>query len=163
MTKTVVMLIGPKGAGKTHMGAVLGRRTDIEFLRVEPIWLSLADGQDGWTVVEDAIDDLFQKTNCVVIESLGGSPGFEQLRGNLEQKYAVHYVRIAVPLEVCLEHVRTRDSNNHIPVSDDQVEAYNKLAAEVVLPWDLELVNEPPLTDQSILDSFESILKVVDP
>ena len=64
-------------------------------------------------------------------------------------------MRIVVPLDVCLARVRTRDPGDHIPVSEKNVEAYNRIAAQVTLPWDFEIRNEPPLTDEMILDAME--------
>lgn len=40
MSKTLYMLIGPKGSGKTHIGTLVNIHTDIKFLRVESIWLA---------------------------------------------------------------------------------------------------------------------------
>lgn len=157
MKKNVIMLIGPKGSGKTHIGTVLGKMTGVKFLRVEPIWLGLNEGEDGWALVESAIDDSLKHTNIVIIESLGGSQGFERLRCNLERKYTLRYVRIVASLTVCLERVRTRNSRDHIPVSEENVEAYNRIAAEVTLPWDFELRNDPPLTDKMILNAMAHI------
>jgi shikimate kinase len=45
--KLLYLLIGPKGSGKSHIGALVSQHTDIYFLRVEPIWLSLQPGEDG--------------------------------------------------------------------------------------------------------------------
>jgi len=157
MKKTVVMLIGPKGSGKTHIGAAIEKMAGVKFLRVEPIWLAIDEGQDGWAMVEAAIDDSLKHTGVVIIESLGGSRGFERLRFNLEQRYILKYVRIVVSLDVCLERVRTRNSRDHIPVSDENVETYNRIAAKVTLPWDYEMRNEPPMTDEMILDAMKRI------
>lgn len=157
MTKTVVILVGPKGSSKTHIGTVLKAKAGVSFLRVELIWLGLAEGQDGWAMVEQAIDEALEKNPLVVMESLGGSEGFERLRGSLTQKYKLRYVRIVVPLDVCLERVRNRDPRNHIAISDENVLAYNQLAEKVMLPWDLEITNEPPLNDDLILDAMKHI------
>lgn len=157
MTKTVIMLIGPKGSGKTHIGTVLEKLNGVIFLRVEPIWLQLLAGEDGWAVVENAVDGSLVESDVVVIESLGGSAGFEGLRQNLEDKYCIKYVRVVAPLDVCAERVRSRDSKDHIPVSDDKVDEYNRVAASVSLPWDLELANDPPLSDDAILESIQRI------
>ena len=46
--KTLFMLIGPKGSGKTHIGTLAQQHTDFVFLRVEPIWLGLRPNEDGW-------------------------------------------------------------------------------------------------------------------
>ena len=153
----MIMLIGPKGSGKTHIGKVIEKMTDAKFLRVELIWLGLDEGQDGWTMVEAAIDEALNHTGVVIIESLGGSQGFDRLRSNLEGKYVLKYVRIAVPLHVCLERVRTRDSRDHIPVSDKDAEAYNRIASKVTLPWHYEIRNDPPMTNRMILRAMERI------
>jgi ATP-dependent protease Clp ATPase subunit len=76
MAKTVIMLIGPQGSGKTHIGTILETQMGIRFLHVEPIWLSLGKDQDGWVAVEHAIDNCLHHTDLVTIESLGGSDGF---------------------------------------------------------------------------------------
>jgi len=154
------MLIGPKGSGKTYIGTVLERRAGIHFLRVEPVWLALADGQDGWLQVEREIDACLRKTDVVTMESLGGSEGFERLRHNLSKKYTLRYVRICVPLDVCLDRVRNRNSSDHIEVSDAKVAMYNRVAAEVDLPWDLELNNDPPMAEELILNATKGIQQV---
>ena len=55
MEKTLYMLIGPKGSGKTYIGTLVENETDISFLRVENIWLKLSPEEDGWIKVEQAI------------------------------------------------------------------------------------------------------------
>ena len=151
MKKTVIMLIGPKGSGKTHIGSVLEKTTNIPFLRVEPIWLSLTAGQDGWYEVERAIQDHLVENDMVFIESLGVSEGFERLRNKLQRKYAIKYVKIRALPETCLERVRNRNKADHISVSDDNVEQYNRFAAQVSLPWELEILNDPPLSEEEII------------
>ena len=157
MSKTVIMLIGPKGSGKTHIGGVIEARREIPFLRVEPIWLALEPGQDGWREVEQAIDRTLDASDAVVIESLGGSEGFERLRANLAARHVIRFVRVVAPLDVCLERVRTRDSADHIPISDDKVQYYNELAAQVTLPWDCEIQNHPPASETQILAAIDRL------
>ena len=126
---------------------------------VEPIWLALEEGQDGWLIVESAIDDILAETDLVVIECRGGSQGFENLRNNLANKYSIKYVRAVTPLKVCLHRVRNRDAKDHIAVSDEKVEEYNRLVVQVSLPWDVEVHNGPPMTDEMILRAFNRIQK----
>jgi hypothetical protein len=66
-------------------------------------------------------------------------------------------VRIVAPLDVCLDRVRQRSSKNHIPVSDEMVAVYNHVASQVSLPWDLQIENEPPLSEKMIIDAMKSI------
>jgi shikimate kinase len=86
--KTLFMLIGPKGSGKTHIGTLVDQYTDIAFLRVEPIWLILQPDEDGWKKVEAVIDAMFEKQNKVMIESLGIGEGFVKFHASLAEKYS---------------------------------------------------------------------------
>lgn len=35
-----VLLVGPKGSGKSHIGRVLERRLGVHFFHVEPLWMA---------------------------------------------------------------------------------------------------------------------------
>lgn len=157
MDKTLYMLIGPKGSGKTHIGTLVNKHTDIKFLRVESIWLTAQPGEDGWKKVEDAIDAEFAARGKVMVESLGAGEDFKRYYASLKQKYAVKMIRVYADLDTCLERVRTRNSANHIPVSDDKVIEYNKIAAAVSYDWDLEIDNNNPASDEEILQRILSI------
>src|ERR1035437_2513108 len=41
---TLLILVGPKGSGKTHIGTVIARHLGVRFLRVEPIFLAFDNG-----------------------------------------------------------------------------------------------------------------------
>ncbi|HTP07572.1 MAG TPA: shikimate kinase [Anaerolineae bacterium] len=157
MTKTLYKLIGPKGAGKTHIGTLVNQHTAIRFLRVEAIWLALAPGEDGWRKVEAAIDALFQTHDQVMIESLGVGDGFRGLYESLVQKYKIKLIHIDVDLETCLARVKRRNQAEHIAVSDDQVMEYNRIAAKVKHDWDLEIDNSQPAADAEILAAIQAI------
>lgn len=157
MAKTLFMLIGPKGSGKSHIGTLVGRNTGIYFLRVEPIWLSLGPGEDGWATVEATIDALFQQHDQLMIESLGVGEGFASFHASLAQKYAIKKIRIYADPDTCLNRVKTRNNAEHIPVSDDRVIEYNLLAAAVRYDWDLEINNNDFATDDEILQAIRAI------
>ncbi|MBN4002223.1 hypothetical protein [Nostoc sp. LPT] len=78
--KTLFILIGPKGAGKTHIGTLVNAQMAIKFLPVEPIWIDYlkngAKDRDGWDIVEEEIDRVFESNDRVMIESLGAGEGF---------------------------------------------------------------------------------------
>ncbi|MGA9398371.1 MAG: hypothetical protein WBV22_08955 [Anaerolineaceae bacterium] len=155
--KTIYMLIGPKGVGKTHIGTLVDRSTDIVFLRVEPIWLTLQPGEDGWIKVETAIDAMFQAHNKVMIESLGIGEGFRGLLISLAKKYQIKLIRVVADLDTCLSRVKNRNKLDHIPVSDDKVIEYNNSAAIVTYDWDVEIENNRPASDTDILNAILSI------
>ncbi|GAB4579391.1 MAG: hypothetical protein Fur0022_21290 [Anaerolineales bacterium] len=160
MTKTLYMLIGPKGSGKTYIGTLVDRHTDIRFIRVEPIWLSLPPGADGWKTVESVIDQTFQTHDHVMIESLGAGEGFRGFYASLSQKYPIQMIRVFADLETCLTRVQTRANTDHIPVSDDKVMEYNQIAAQVTYPWALEIDNNGPAPAETILTAIQSLLNV---
>ena len=155
--KTLYMLIGPKGSGKTHIGKLVDRHTGIAFLQVEPIWLSLQPSEDGWKKVEAAIDVLFQSRDRVMIESLGAGDGFRGFHDSLAQKYFIKMIRVYADLDTCLERVRSRSKLDHIDVSDDKVVEYNRVAAAVKYDWALEIDNNQPLSDAEILAAIQAI------
>ena len=157
MTKTLYILIGPKGSGKTTIGMLVAQRTDIVFLRVEPIWLGLGLGEDGWTTVEAAIDEMFFIHDRLMIESLGAGDGFGRFHASLAEKYDVKLIRVVADSDTCLAHVKTRNNRDHIPVSDNQVIAYNLVAATVNLDWDLVIDNNGPISEADLLTAVRSI------
>lgn len=155
--KTLFMLIGPKGSGKTHIGTLVNQHTDIAFLRVEPIWLSLKPDEDGWQKVEAAIDGLFQERDKVMVESLGIGEGFGKFHASLAEKYSIKMIRVYADLETCFTRVKTRNNAEHIPVSDDRVTEFNKIASAVTYDWDLEINNNEFATDEEIIEAIQSI------
>jgi shikimate kinase len=155
--KMLYFLIGPKGVGKTHIGTLVHQHTDIVFLRVEPIWLSLLPGEDGWEKVETAIDTLFQTHTKIIVESLGVGPDFRRFKTSLAEKYSIKMIHVAADLETCFSRVKNRSQIDHIAVSDDRVIEYNQAAAMVSYAWDLEINNNKPASDSDILLAFQSI------
>jgi hypothetical protein len=53
--------------------------------------------------------------------------------------------------------LKSRNSVDHIAVSDDKVIEYNKIAASVTYDWDLEINNNHPASDDDILAAIQSI------
>ncbi|MBW4618883.1 MAG: ASCH domain-containing protein [Cyanosarcina radialis HA8281-LM2] len=155
--KTLYILIGPKGAGKTHIGTQIARHTTIQFIRVEPIWLKLAPGENGWEAVEKAIDRAFQQHDEVAIESLGAGDGFDRFHASLMTKYNVKRIKVYTDLAECLKRVKNRDNSEHIPVSDEKVEEYNKIATSVHHVWDAIVDNNALVTNEEILKVIESL------
>ena len=60
--------------------------------------------------------------------------------------------------ETCFVRVKSRNSAAHIPVSDELVEQYNRIAATVWYDWDLEINNNAPATDDKILRAIQTLL-----
>lgn len=141
MDKILYFLIGPKGSGKTHIGTYLNENTDIHFLRVEPIWVALKINENGWQKVIEAIHECFLEHDKVMIENLGAGEEFNNFLSMLKKRYQTKIIKVQTDLNLCFKRVKERNNKNHIPVSDDKVIEYNKIASQVVLGWDLIVDN----------------------
>lgn len=159
MTHNVLyLLIGPKGAGKTYIGRLIDQHTDIHFIQVEPIWLSLQPQEDGWEKVIAAIATAFQTHRHVMIESLGAGTGFQRFYAALAAKYPIKFIRVYADLDTCFARVKNRDRSSHLDISDEKVKEYNAIAATVTYDWDLEIDNTLPASDADILAAMRSLL-----
>lgn len=165
--RSVLILVGPKGAGKTHVGTLVESELGVRFLRVEPIFLEnmrssrltgTARDAEGYAKVLAAVDSVLSREPGVVIESTGASEAFPAFLDALRSRYEVRLVAIRAPLDRCLERVRSRDRTDHIPVSDERVAEINSRAEAVELPWDLELDNGGPAPADAILDQLRCLL-----
>jgi shikimate kinase len=157
MDKLLYMLIGPKGAGKTHIGALVARNTSIRFILVERIWLDLQPGEDGWTKVEHVIDAAFQANDQVMIESLGAGEGFQRFHAALAGKYPIKMIRVFADLDTCLVRVRSRPTVDQIAIPEETVAEYNRIAAAVEFNWDLTIDNTSPASDTEILAAIRRL------
>lgn len=151
------MLVGPKGSGKTYIGSLIGKMTDIVFLKVEPVWLKCKPNENGWKKVEDEIDRSFESCNSLMVESLGAGAEFQKFFLSLKAKYDVRMVRVYADPDACLNRVRTRCNSDHIAVSDDKVEKYNRIASQVEFDWALEIDNNGPASPAEILKAFKNL------
>ena len=93
MNKTLIILVGPKGSGKTYIGTLLEKRLRIPFFRVEKVWLQLKEEKlylshlkKGYQNVNKEIDIQFTKSKKLIIESTG-TYDFELFLNDLQKKY----------------------------------------------------------------------------
>jgi shikimate kinase len=163
MKRALLLLVGPKGAGKTHIGTVLERRLGVDFLRVEPLFLrAQAEERDGQ---RDVFEELQRREaqggeRPICIETTGASrPMLEAYVTELAATFDVLPVRVTAPEEVCARRVRERSSVDHIAVSDQRVREVNARAREVSMEWLAEIDTHEPLDDDSIVRVLEPILR----
>ncbi|MBL0211186.1 MAG: AAA family ATPase [Holophagaceae bacterium] len=165
--KKIVILVGPKGAGKSTIGQLLATELGLHFLRVEPLFLRVraelgASHPDfeprGLASVLASVKEALSLHEAVCIESTGASthlPGFLDEASGLGQ---VLLVRVLARPDQCLERIRTRDTSIHIPVSDDQIQRINALAAQVDLPWAAQLDNRGAFDPPGICRTISALL-----
>lgn len=163
--KQLIILIGLKGSGKTYIGSLIQERLGINFVRVEDIWLTIQHKRyskdyhsEGFTLVEQEIDNQFIRSDIITIESTGASKYFKPFLRELGNKYNLKLIKINTSPDKCLRRIKSRDSSIHIPVSDDIIEQVNREAAEVDLEFDTVIENENS-SDDEILMKIKEIIK----
>lgn len=166
-TATVLLLVGPKGSGKSFIGSLIAERLGVPFLRAEPIFLENLGGsrltgpardEEGFAKVYAEVTRRLVESPRVALESTGASDAFFPFLSALRARYRVLLVSVRAPAEVCLERVRTRNPAAHLSVSDDNVVAINGRAAQVRLAWDLEIDNGGPASPEAIVTAVRGLL-----
>lgn len=148
--KTIILLVGPKGSGKTYLASRLEEELGIAFVRVEPIWLALAEeirpgstsfDDEGQARVLNAVKAALADHSAVCLESTGTAPWLQRQLTDLMAICDLKLIKVEAPLSLCLDRVRRRDATQHIPVSDERVAEINDIAAKVDLPWSMRVWN----------------------
>ena len=79
------------------------------------------------------------------------------MHASLKGKYRVKLIKVETDLEECLQRVKSRNNADHIPISDEKVREYNRIASSVDHPWDAIIDNNGPATDEVIFNTITSI------
>ncbi len=165
--RAALLLVGPKGAGKSTVGTLLASELGIYFLRVEPLFLEVRASlgsahpdyeRQGFLSVLSGVADTLATHATVCLESTGASTLFPWFLSELERLAHVVLIRVSAPPQLCSARVQSRDKSVHIPVSDDQVVRINTLAFAVSLPWSLEIDNGGPFDGPGIVTAVRQLL-----
>jgi shikimate kinase len=163
--KTIYILIGLKGSGKTYIGTLLQNKRNIPFLRVEDICLKIKadrkiDDQnyikEAFEKIETEIRKKLLSVNQLTIESTASAIQFDQMVFNLRKDFIVKLIKIETDPKLCLQHVRTRDQENHISVSDEEVTQINTISAQRKFDFDLTIQNNFK-SDNELLDELSRL------
>ena len=165
--KSVFILVGPKGSGKTHIGSLLETEIGLKFLSVEKLGIENAKKskltgydrvKESFHEEEEEIDRILAQRDAMSFEATGSSEYFLTVLGRLRSKYKVRLIRIVSPLETCCRRIKQRDASAHLPVSDEMIKLINEKAEKVDLDWDLTIDNSDQLHSGQILDAFKKVL-----
>lgn len=165
--RQVVVLVGPKGSGKTTIGQFLADELGIAFLRVEPLFLEtrarLGAGHPdpdrlGFEAVLAGLAALLHDGGAACLESTGASPHFPWFLSEIARLARVSLVRVVADPAQCLARIRGRDAAAHIPVSDGDIERINARAARVTLPWDAVIDNRGRFDGALIRRAVQALL-----
>ena len=145
-----MLLIGPKGSGKSYIGALIDRVFGIPFIRVED-WAKVVKrdrhvDDEGYLrevfgVIEAGIRERLAVHGQLVFESTGLTPYFDAMLANLQRDFPVITIRIEADPDTCLARVKHRDQSLHIDVSDAHVQMINEQVLARDLPTDHRIIN----------------------
>jgi len=164
MNKKLIILVGPKGSGKTYIGSLVQEKLDIEFFRVEDVWIKLKEDrfshsyiQKGYLKVEKEIHQKFKETNRLIIETTAADNESIKFINRLKNYYLVKLIKVSASPETCLKRIKTRDQSIHVLVSDERLEEINRISLMVDLSFDL-VINNDDLSNEEII---EIILQII--
>lgn len=163
----LVVLVGPKGSGKSHIGRVLERRLGAHFFHVEPLWMAYyaecrRAGREpgipeGVARVHPRIAEALRAHDLVCVETTGASREILDALLSLTPPAERLAVRVAAPLEVCLERIAARDPSVQIPMDPEMICKVHALSETADVPLAFTVKNTD-LTDDEIADVFRRAL-----
>ncbi|MGF3104807.1 AAA family ATPase [Rossellomorea sp. DUT-2] len=162
--KTIYLLIGPKGSGKSFIGTLMDQKFGIPFIRVED-WAKKVkkDRQidnedylsDVFSAIEKGIRHALDMHDKIVFESTGLTPYFDQMFESINRDFSVVTIGVHANHERCLHRVKSRDQSIHINVSDEQVNEINKQVKEKGMRTDFQLINEDKSVEELVSEMRE--------
>lgn len=149
-SKQIILLIGPKGSGKTFIGSLMEEYFGILFIRVEKWLLDIRKDRDlenksylneVFTIIETGIREALIREDRIVFESTGLTDNFEEMLDSLKSDFQVVMIGIKASPELCIKRVHTRDQSTHINISDPEVHYINELVFKKNRVTDFEIDN----------------------
>ena len=163
----LVLLVGPKGSGKSHIGRLLEAHLGVRFFHVEPLWMAYhaecrAAGRppvlaEGIARVHPRIAQALREHEHVCIETTGASPEILVDLLSLAPEPERLVARVEAPLELCLERIVSRNPTHQIPMDLEGVRQVHALSESLALRADL-VVENSDLPEAEILARFREAL-----
>lgn len=171
--RRIIVLVGPKGSGKTTIGKVLTSEPGVHFLEVEAIAKRVLVATGG--VIDEeyarrAFDEILREVEAldgghrgVVLETTGASEETPRFLDALvhDVGHVVrrrHEVRLHARAETCAKRIAERDPSRQVEVPLALVREMHTRTEALRLEWDLEIVNDPPLDRATIARTFAPLL-----
>lgn len=162
----LIILIGPKGSGKSHIGRILESRLGIRFFHVEPLWMDYyawckRHGKqpliaEGIEKVHPHIEAALRDHEHVCVETTGASAEITDALLSLRRCTDLFIARIHAPLGLCLQRIASRDQSNQIQMDVDSIRKVYELSESALLPADVDIENDH-LTEDEIVALFKSV------
>lgn len=162
-----LVLVGPKGSGKTTLGRWLEELTGGHFLEVEAIARRVLAERGGeidagysaacFRAIDGAIDGLTE-VDPLILETTGAAPETEGFVARLRERRDVRLIRVRASAETCAERIAKRDSSRQVAVPEQLVREMHARTEALDWPWDALLDNDPPLERNELSERLPALL-----
>ncbi|MEX2395157.1 MAG: AAA family ATPase [Actinomycetota bacterium] len=165
--RTVLVLFGPKGVGKSTIADLLSRRLGLHHVDADPLVLALVergvqpDPLYGWLEpVKAAVDEALQHHELVAVEATGAWPTDWEIADRLRHDgHVVRCVRLIGAKETTMARAKAR-MDRRVPTSDADLEWIYEQSAmnceEHV--FDAQIDTDEPLNEDAVVRAIERVL-----
>jgi len=158
-----ILLVGPKGSGKSHIGRVLERHLGVRFFHVEPLWMAYLSEcretgrlpviPEGIAMIHPEIRHALVEHGHMSVETTAASQEILDGLKSLCPREKIIIAKISAPVEICLQRAETRDPAHQIQMDSETIRNVNTMSEAAWVDADLELANED-LSDEEIVAAF---------
>jgi shikimate kinase len=163
--KTIYILIGAKGSGKSFVGKLAEKEFGIPFLSVENLVKDIKKDREvtnelyrieAFAVIENNVREFLSENSSVIFESVGVTHQFDTMLESLKEDFNVITIGIKTDPNLCLERFRTRDSSNHVNLSVEEVKMINSAFYNKNMRMDFIIDNNNKSADEiiAVLDNI---------
>ncbi|NTU82610.1 MAG: AAA family ATPase [Chloroflexales bacterium] len=160
----LLLLVGPKGSGKSFIGELLERELGVPYVRPEAVVLQLRASGRVPTVAESlgaivaATEAQARAAQALTLDTTGAFDDLDTYLQALARFSRVRLVQVYAPPEMCLARIRARDQSAHIPVQEELIGQINARSLALRLPYELVIDNEPFAPPAQIIAAVRGLL-----
>lgn len=165
----LLLLVGPKGSGKSFIGELLERELGIPYVRPEAVVLRLRAAGRTPTVAESlaaivaSAEELARAASAraasaLTLDTTGASDELGAYLEALARVGRIRPIQVLARPEVCLARIRARDQAAHIPVEEEQIARINARSLALQLPYELSLDNDPFAPPTAVVAAVRALL-----
>lgn len=163
----IVLLVGPKGCGKTTLGRWLEEDLGERFLEVETIAQRVLAERGGvmgegyaqacFDAIRAAVDQLPEP--LIIMETTGAAAETQAFLDGLRAKHDVLLVRVRASANTCEWRIARRDSSRQVPVPRELIDRMHAATEALGWSWDLELDNDEGIARQEVSARVRALLE----
>ena len=142
--KHIIILVGPKGSGKTTLSRTLASNLGIQYFDVEKhlietIRANKIDGDDlpnhGFDIEETEIRTILANESAVVFEATGSSEYFPHYYNMYAKEFSVLPIKLVCSYETCLERISKRGLVDNFEVPVEAIRRIYDLSVRFEVDW----------------------------